>query len=87
MGQKKSNMHDQSPELYVTLGRIEESVRNMRESQERMEKKFDAQEIRINEIELDVKELKTQRDNTSNKVAVIIAIAAVVVSTIGLLLP
>lgn len=70
----------ESPELYVTLGRIEESVRNMRESQDRMEKKFDAQDIRINEIELDVKELKTQRDDKSNKVAIAIAIMAVIVS-------
>jgi len=77
----------ESPELYVTLGRIEESVRNMRESQDRMEKKFDAQDARINEIELDVKELKTQRDDKSNKVAIGIAIVAVLVSAVSVLLP
>jgi hypothetical protein len=77
----------ESPELYVTLGRIEESVRNMRESQERMEKKFDAQDVRINEIELDVKELKTQRDDKSNKVAIAISVLAVLVAAINLLLP
>jgi len=76
----------ESPELYVTLGRIDESVRNMRESQDRMEKKFDAQDIRINEIELDVKELKTQRDDKSNKVAVVIALCAVIISAVGVLL-
>jgi uncharacterized protein YlxW (UPF0749 family) len=76
----------ESPELYVTLGRIEESVRNMRESQERMEKKFDAQDARINEIELDVKELKTQRDDKSNKLAIAIALVAVAVSAVGVLL-
>ena len=52
----------------------------MRESQDRMEKKFDAQDVRINEIELDVKELKTQRDDKSNKIAIAIAIMAVIVS-------
>lgn len=77
----------ESPELYVTLGRIEESVRNMRESQDRMEKKFDAQDARINEIELDVKELKTQRDDKSNKIAIGIAVVAVLVSAVSLLLP
>jgi hypothetical protein len=77
----------ESPELYVTLGRIEESVRNMRESQERMEKKFDAQDVRINEIELDVKELKTQRDDKSNKIAITIAVIAVLVSGVSVLLP
>lgn len=77
----------ESPELYVTLGRIEEGMRNMRESQERMEKKFDAQDARINEIELDVKELKTQRDDKSNKIAIGIAIVAVLVSAVSVLLP
>ena len=59
----------------------------MRESQDRMEKKFDAQDIRINEIELDVKELKTQRDDKSNRVAIAIAILSVIVAGVGLLLP
>lgn len=77
----------ESPELYVTLGRIEESVRNMRESQDRMEKKFDAQDIRINEIELDVKELKTQRDDKSNKVAIAIATLAAIAAVIGIFVP
>jgi uncharacterized membrane protein len=77
----------ESPELYVTLGRIEESVRNMRESQDRMEKKFDLQDARINEIELDVKELKTQRDDKSNKIAIAIATLAVIVSAITIFVP
>ena len=77
----------ESPELYVTLGRIEESVRNMRESQDRMEKKFDAQDIRINEIELDVKELKTQRDDKSNKVAVAISILSTLIALVAILIP
>jgi hypothetical protein len=76
----------ESPELYVTLGRIEESVRNMRESQERMEKKFDAQDVRINEIELDVHQLKTQRDDKSNKIAIAIALIAAAVSAVGVIL-
>lgn len=59
----------------------------MRESQERMEKKFDAQDARINEIELDVKELKTQRDDKSNKVAIAISVVSAVAAAIGLLLP
>ena len=77
----------ESPELYVTLGRIEESVRNMRESQDRMEKKFDAQDVRINEIELDVKELKTQRDDKSNKVAIAISTLAAIAAVISIFVP
>lgn len=76
-------MSDQSPELYVSLGRLEEGMRFIRESQERMEKKLDAQDSRINEIELDVKELKTQRTNKSNSISLWLAIAAILVSIAG----
>lgn len=80
-------MNEQSPELYVAIGRLEEGMRSVRESQERMEKKLDAQDDRINEIELDVKELKTQRSNKSNAIAMWLAIAAIVVSLVTSLLP
>lgn len=80
-------MNEQSPELYVAIGRLEEGMRSVRESQERMEKKLDAQDDRINEIELDVKELKTQRSNKSNAIALWLAIAAIVVSLVTSLLP
>jgi septal ring factor EnvC (AmiA/AmiB activator) len=80
-------MSEQSPELYVALGRLEEGMRSVRESQERMEKKIDAQDNRINEIELDVKELKTQRTNKSNTIALWLAIAAIVVSLVTSFLP
>ncbi len=80
-------MQNDSPELYVAIGRIEEGMRFMRESQERMEKKIDLQDARLNQVELDVKELKTQRDDKSNKVTMFIAVIAVVVSAISLLLP
>jgi septal ring factor EnvC (AmiA/AmiB activator) len=75
-----------SPELYVALGRLEEGVRFVRESQERMEKKLDAQDTRINQIELDVKELKTQRQNKASAVALWLSVCAMVISiAIGLL--
>ena len=59
----------------------------MRESQDRMEKKFDAQDVRINEIELDVKELKTQRDDKSNKVAIAISTLAAIAAVISIFVP
>lgn len=77
----------ESPELYVALGRLEEGMRFVRESQERMEKKLDAQDARINDIELDVKELKTQRSNRANSVAIWLAIAAITVSLVTSFLP
>jgi len=78
---------NESPELYVALGRLEEGMRFVRESQERMEKKLDAQDSRINEIELDVKELKTQRSNRASSVAIWLAISAIVVSLVSSFLP
>lgn len=80
-------MSEQSPELYVALGRLEEGMRSVRESQERMEKKLDAQDERINEIELDVKELKTQRENKASAFAIWLAVAAMAVSIITSFLP
>jgi septal ring factor EnvC (AmiA/AmiB activator) len=80
-------MSEQSPELYVALGRLEEGMRSVRESQERMEKKLDAQDDRINEIELDVKELKTQRANKSSNIAIMLAVAAILVSLVTSFLP
>lgn len=77
-------MAETNPELFVTLGRIEESVRYLKESFDRVEKKVDAQDVRIQEVELDIKELKTQRDSKSNRLALIIALAAVAVSLMAI---
>lgn len=77
----------ESPELYVAIGRIEEGMRFVRETQERMEKKQDAQDARLGELELDVKELKTQRDDRNNKLALWIALAAVVIAAVSVFLP
>lgn len=77
----------ESQELYVALGRLEEGMRFVRESQERMEKKLDAQDARINDIELDVKELKTQRSNRASNIAVWLSVVAIAVSLITSFLP
>jgi septal ring factor EnvC (AmiA/AmiB activator) len=77
-------MAETNPELFVTLGRIEESVRYLKESFDRVEKKVDAQDVRIQEVELDIKELKTQRDSKSNRLALLIALTAVAVSIVSI---
>lgn len=76
-------MQEPLPELYIAIGRLEAGMKSVRESQERMEKKLDAQDDRINEIELDVKELKTQRSNKSNAIALWLAVAAMIVSLVA----
>jgi len=80
-------MENNSTELFIAIGRIEEAVKYMRESQERMEKKIDSQDARISEVELDVKELKTLRENKNSTIAILIALASVAVAIISLLLP
>ena len=80
-------MSNEQPELYVSLGRLEEGMRFVRESQERMERKIDAQDARINEIELDVKELKTHRANRAGSIAIWISVAAILVSIVVGFLP
>jgi hypothetical protein len=80
-------MPQEQPELYVTLGRLEEGMRFVRESQERMERKIDAQDARINEIELDVKELKTHRANRIGSIAIGISLISVLVSLIVIFVP
>lgn len=80
-------MESSSTELFIAIGRIEEAVKYMRESQERMEKKIDSQDARISEVELDVKELKTLRENKNSTIAILIALASVAVAIISLLLP
>ena len=73
--------------ILIAIGRIEEGMRFMRESQERMERKLDSQDSRINEIELDVKELKTHRENKGNIISLTIAVFAVIISAASLLIP
>lgn len=80
-------MPDETTELFLAIGRIEERVRFTSESQERMEKKIDAQDARLNQVELDVKELKTQRENKSGMIVMTIAVTSVLISLISLLLP
>ena len=72
----------ETPELYVALGRLEEGIRSVRESQDRMEKKLDAQDTRINKIELDVKELKTQRQSKASLFSTWLAITAIIISIV-----
>jgi len=76
-------MSDSYTELFVAIGRIEEGVRHMRESIDRVERKVNLQDGRLKDLELDVQELKTFRNSKANNIAVWFSVAAIVVAAIA----
>jgi len=73
--------------ILIAIGRIEEKISNVQESQQRVEKKLDAHDSRLAMLEHDMTQLKTQRENKSAAVALWLAVAAVVVSLVTSFLP
>jgi predicted metallo-beta-lactamase superfamily hydrolase len=78
-------MPDNYTELFVAIGRIEEGVRHMRESIDRVERKVILQDNRLKDLELDVQDLKTQNKSKSNGVAVWLSVSAIVVAAIAVI--
>ncbi len=78
-------------EVLVAIGRIEEGIKSVRNSIERLEKKSDAQDKQIDEIkedvqglELNVQKLETQRSQTKENMALLFALIAFVATTINI---
>ena len=78
-------------EVLVAIGRIEEGIKSVRSSIERLEKKSDAQDDQIKEIkddvqglELDVQKLETQRSQTKENMALLFAIVALIATSINI---
>ena len=78
-------------EVLVAIGRIEEGIKSVRNSIERLEKKSDAQDIQIaamknemQELELDVQKLETQRSQTKENVALLFAVIALIATVINI---
>ena len=79
-------------EILVAIGRIEEGIKSVRNSIERLEKKSDAQDAQISEIkdemqelELDVQKLETQRSQTKENLALLFATLAFIATAINIL--
>jgi predicted nucleic acid-binding Zn-ribbon protein len=77
-------------EVLVAIGRIEEGIKSVRNSIERLEKKSDAQDVQIKEIkddvqdlELDVQKLETQRSQTKENLALLFAVVALAATLIN----
>ena len=78
-------------EVLVAIGRIEEGIKSVRNSIERLEKKSDAQDKQIEdikgnvqELELDVQKLETQRSQTKENLALLFAFVAFTATIINL---
>jgi peptidoglycan hydrolase CwlO-like protein len=64
-------------EVLVAIGRIEEGIKGLRDSIERLDKKSDAQDGAINEMKLEIQKLKTERSTVKENVALVISVIAV----------
>ena len=75
-------------EVLIAIGRIEEGMRFVRESIDRIERKVDTNDEELKAVKLDVNELKTQRNSSKNAIAMVISIVALLVTALkGVLLP
>lgn len=72
-------------EVLVAIGRIEEGIKSVRESIDRLDKKSDAQDEAINEMQLEIQKLKTQRNTVKENIAILTSVLAVVVALYSVL--
>ena len=86
-------MAEDYTEVLVAIGRIEEGIKSVRSSIERLERKSDAQDVQITEIkndmqdlELDVQKLETQRSQTKENLALLFAFIALGATIVNLLI-
>ena len=75
--------HRDFTEVLVAIGRIEEGIKGLRESVDRLERKAWAQEEEIQEMQLEIQQLKTQRSTARENIAVALSVFAVIVATIS----
>jgi prefoldin subunit 5 len=74
-------------EVLVAIGRIEEGIKSVRDSIDRLDKKSDAQDEAISEMQLDIQKLKTQRSTVRENIAMIVSVIAVLVAALSVALP
>jgi peptidoglycan hydrolase CwlO-like protein len=72
-------------EVLVAIGRIEEGIKGLRDSIERLDKKSDNQAEDISEMQLEIQQLKTSKSTTKENVALIASVLAIVVASASVL--
>jgi prefoldin subunit 5 len=74
-------------EVLVAIGRIEEGIKSVRDSIDRLDKKSDAQDEAISEMQLDIQRLKTERSTVRENLALALSVIAAVVAILSAVLP
>jgi hypothetical protein len=74
-------------EVLVAIGRIEEGIKSVRDSIDRLDKKSDAQDEAISEMQLDIQKLKTERSTVRENLALALSVIAAVVAILSAVLP
>ena len=72
-------------EVLVAIGRIEEGIKSVRESIDRLDKKSDAQDEAISEMQLEIQKLKTQRNTVKENIAILTSVLAALVALYSVL--
>jgi peptidoglycan hydrolase CwlO-like protein len=68
-------------EVLVAIGRIEEGIKGLRDSIDRLDKKSDNQADDIQEMQLEIQQLKTSKNTTKENVALVASILAITVAS------
>jgi peptidoglycan hydrolase CwlO-like protein len=63
-------------EVLVAIGRIEEGIKGLRESVNRLEKMVDSQDDEIQNMQMEIQKLKTQRSTVRENIALVISLLA-----------
>lgn len=74
-------------EVLVAIGRIEEGIKSVRDSIDRLDKKSDAQDEAINEMQLEIQKLKTEKSTVRENFALALSVIAVLAAIAAVALP
>lgn len=74
-------------EVLVAIGRIEEGIKSVRDSIDRLDKKSDAQDEAISEMQLDIQKLKTERSTVRENIAIALSVIAVLAAVLAVVRP
>lgn len=74
-------------EVLVAIGRIEEGIKSVRDSIDRLDKKSDAQDEAISEMQLDIQKLKTERSTVRENLALALSVIAVLAAVLAVVRP
>jgi peptidoglycan hydrolase CwlO-like protein len=81
MSESSASNNKEWVEVLVAIGRIEEGIKGLRESIDRLDKKSDNQAEDISEMQLEIQQLKTSKSTTKENVALIASVLAITVAS------